>query len=240
MSTNMSPRHSTFDAHILGSHSLHKGPLTSPVPGAETLSDFLWSATEHYRTKALNSGFVQGMVKKSLDPEGFGYYMIQDCIFTFKAKTSFDLAAQRADDVSVKQLLIKKAEDFTAYYQGLFAKWHIKDPSGIELGPECTEYVNHEQDVATHKKSIYFIVAIIPCAKLWPWIGEKIKAKVADFGVYTRWVKENFNPDSSAVEYEKLINAAFDLGIITKEEALNVYEKSMKGEAEFFSSIKVD
>jgi len=59
-----------------------------------------------------------------------------------------------------------------------------------------------------------------------------------DFGVYTKWVRENFNPDpSGAVEYEAWINAADQQGHIVRERALQVYKESMSGEAAFFGSV---
>ncbi|WAR02171.1 hypothetical protein MAR_008729 [Mya arenaria] len=50
-----------------------------------------------------------------------------------------------------------------------------------------------------------------------------------NFGVYTQW--ENFNPDSSGViKYESLIDRTEAQGVINRNEALQVYTKSMMGE----------
>ncbi|XP_052799160.1 uncharacterized protein LOC128230758 [Mya arenaria] len=74
-------------------------------------------------------------------------------------------------------------------------------------------------------------------AKLWPWIGKEIAADTGNFGVYTQW--ENFNPDSSGViKYESLIDRTEAQGVINRNEALQVYTKSMMGEVNFFDSIK--
>jgi len=59
-----------------------------------------------------------------------------------------------------------------------------------------------------------------------------------DFGVYTKWVNENFNPNStSAVKYEALINSEYQAGRIDRETALKVYNSSIAGEAAFFGSV---
>ena len=55
-------------------------------------------------------------------------------------------------------------------------QWHIVDPSGIKLGAACENYVNHERNVATTMDPIYLVVAMIPCVKLWPWLGQQIEA----------------------------------------------------------------
>ena len=56
----------------------------------------------------------------------------------------------------------------------MFEEWHIGDSKGIELGSGCQNYVNNLKDVANKKDPIYLVVAMIPCVKLWPWLGEQI------------------------------------------------------------------
>lgn len=59
------------------------------------------------------------------------------------------------------------------------------------------------------------------------------------FGVYTEWVNDNLDPnDTGAEKYEKLINNAETTGYLDRQQALEVYAKSMEGEAAFFESVK--
>ncbi|KAH3819073.1 uncharacterized protein LOC127831628 [Dreissena polymorpha] len=235
-----SPRSATHLVHHLEAHHFLKPsviPLKTDVP---QLAEYLWAQTTAYQKAALQSGYVQGLKSVALNPEGFGGYMVQDSVFCFKAQGNIDIAVTNATDAILRKFLEARSESYKAYYQSLFDTWHIEDASGIKLGTECTEYVNHEHNVATTMNSIYFVVAMIPCAKLWPWIGQQINAIGGSFGVYDEWVKANFNPDSSGVEkYEKLINTAEQDGHIDRKIALDVYTASMKGEAGFFGSIKV-
>lgn len=56
------------------------------------------------------------------------------------------------------------------------------------------------------------------------------------FGVYTKWVKENFDPNYKGYKlYEIMINTAFTEGTIKKDQALSVFQESMKGEVDFFN-----
>ncbi|WAR02182.1 hypothetical protein MAR_008740 [Mya arenaria] len=93
-----------------------------------------------------------------------------------------------------------------------FRTWHIEDASGVKLGKECADYVNHERDVALTMPSIYTIVSMIPCAK------------------------ENFDPNNHGSDkYETMLNNAAAQGHIDKSQALKVYMNSMIGEVEFFN-----
>jgi len=62
------------------------------------------------------------------------------------------------------------------FAKNLFEQWHIADASGIDLGNACDGYVKHERNVATTMDPIYLVVAMIPRAKVWPWLGRHLKA----------------------------------------------------------------
>lgn len=241
--SRISPRRVTEHAHHLAGSQLalryaKEAALVKEKFGVIPLSEYLWEATTNYRQEAYQSGFIQGLKKISLNPEGFGGYMIQDVAYCYSAKESIDIAANRAKDSDVKTFLQKRSDSYKSYCAELFKTWHIDNPACVSLSQSCKDYVNHEKNVATSYDSIYMIIALIPCAKLWPWLGQQIGAGEGNFGVYTDWVRINLNPDSSGVQkYEKIINDADKTGHITRDLALAVYKGSMKGEADFFSSI---
>lgn len=57
----------------------------------------------------------------------------------------------------------------------LFEKWHINDGKAIGLGEACQEYVKTVAEVAEKDDAYYMLVALIPCGRLWSWIGQKFK-----------------------------------------------------------------
>lgn len=59
----------------------------------------------------------------------------------------------------------------------MLKEWHIEDISGIKLGEACSNYVNHLGNVTNNFEPIYIVAALLPCVKLWPWIGEEIGAE---------------------------------------------------------------
>ena len=80
---------------------------------------------------------------------------------------------------------------------------------------------------------IYTALSLLPCERLWPWIGEQIKGSVNTFGVYKAWIHGSLAGD----DYKKLetfINLHHNY--LDKSKALKVYERCMVGEYEFFNS----
>ncbi|WAR02168.1 hypothetical protein MAR_008726 [Mya arenaria] len=218
MSVGRSPRSATHLVHHLDASPFMVAADVTDAIGVQSpeilLSEYLWQQTQQYHNQALQTGFVQGIRNATLNPESFGGYMLQDSMFCYEASKNIDLAESNATDPIIKQFLQKRFQSYKDYFQSLFNTWHIVDASGIKLDQACTAYIAHEHDVAMNRNS-------------------------GNFGVYTKWVQENFSPDSSGVtKYETLINNAEAQGVINRNEALEVYTKSMMGEVNFFGSIK--
>ncbi|XP_045208400.2 uncharacterized protein LOC123560228 [Mercenaria mercenaria] len=211
--------------------------LENGVVGEE-LSDYLWKQTAKYHQEALVSNYIQGIRAVSLDPTEFGAYNVQDAVYVYWFKESIDIAAVRTTDTALKQFLQNKSKSHDVEYKKAFKAWHINDPNGIHLGSACQNYVNHLVDVAMTMDGNYLVTALIPCARLWPWLGQQIGADSGKFGIYNKWVQENLNPSYTGyTTYEQVINEAFANGTITKEKALQVYGESMMGEVAFFNSV---
>ncbi|XP_052248469.1 uncharacterized protein LOC127856365 [Dreissena polymorpha] len=202
------------------------------------LSEYLWAQTASDRNAALNSAFVQGLKNATLDPEAFGNYMIQDSLFCYAVKNIIDIALKNATDPAVWKFLNATGASYESYYQSMFETWSIANASGVKSGPALSRYLNHELNVATTMDSIYVVVTLIPCAKLWPWLGEQLNVNSSSFGVYDSWVKTNFGYSSEYKTYETLINNAETWGHIDRHRALEAYRGSMSGEADFFNTIK--
>ncbi|KAJ8030300.1 hypothetical protein HOLleu_26669 [Holothuria leucospilota] len=118
----------------------------------------------------------------------------------------------------------------------MFKTWSIGEPKGIYLNPACQAYTDFIARVAVDRDPVYFIVANIPCIRLWPWIGEKFKQSGKSSGLYQKWVDENFDPNSTGYrEWEAYVNNSRHIDVTT---ARAIYHECMKGELGFFGSIK--
>ncbi|KAL3858875.1 hypothetical protein ACJMK2_009124 [Sinanodonta woodiana] len=243
MSARKSPRHAGLFAHKLAESALctdlaSRACQVKVKAKVEPLSVYLWNSSKDQQQKALKSKFIHGLQNGTLDPTDFGGYMVQDSVYCFHSKESIDTAAGKATDPGLKDFLEKRSASYTKYYQELFTSWHIRDPAGIDLSKACAEYAALEKEVAETMISLYLIVALIPCAKLWPWLGQQISTPPKKFGVYESWVNTNLDPNYDGYKkLDKIIDDAFLVGAIDKNEAVRVYNGCMTGEANFFNSV---
>ncbi|KAK3588332.1 hypothetical protein CHS0354_020955 [Potamilus streckersoni] len=77
------------------------------------------------------------------------------------------------------------------YYKSLFQVWHIGDPSGIALNDACADYIGQLKNVAVNMSPLYFVVTLIPCARLWPWLGKEISGQPRSINISSTiwWLK---------------------------------------------------
>ena len=213
-----------------------------PIAEGQKLSDYLWTQTAKYQNQALNTNLIKGMKEKCLDPSEFGAYMLDDIIYLYENSKNWAIAGARAaeNNVTLQTFLEAEAESWKGYWEDYQEAWHIASADGIKMREAVANYVTHIRNVAENEElaPAYTIVALTPCAKLWPWIGGQIGSGINNFGVYTSWVESNFNPNSTGyLEYEAHVQWAHEQNIVTADKSLEIFSASMQNEVSFFNSV---
>ncbi|CAC5397942.1 unnamed protein product [Mytilus coruscus] len=209
--------------------------LLSPVVylTENKFSEWLWHETRSSRMKSLNSSFVQGVKDGTLHPTYFGRYLIQDAVFCLEFSKALEVAATKSGG-RLKIFLENEVKVYKSFGEGILNDWYVQNASAVKVGPECQGFIDHLLNVSLNEDPIYIVVASIPCERLWPWLG------LHQFGPYKDWVMTYFSPAYAGYhKFEAIANAAYVKGKLTKDKALQIYTKSMEGEAAFFNSIPV-
>ncbi|KAL5259970.1 hypothetical protein ACHWQZ_G010178 [Mnemiopsis leidyi] len=210
------------------------------IEEGQSLENYLWEQTGDTRLRALSSNLIFGMREKCLDPSQFGGYMVDDTVYCYEGSESLGIAAKRSsDNVTLQNFLESEAKSWFGYWEWLNEIWHIKNPEGVRIGKEATAYMNHIRNVAENEIPVYTILALTPCARLWPWLGQKIGSGTRNFGLYTSWVETNLVPGSTGyIDYQEHVQWAYEAGLVTVEKALEIYTTSMQYEVDFFNSVE--
>ena len=210
------------------------------IEEGQTLENYLWEQTKEIRQQALNANLIYGMKEKCLDPSEFGGYMVDDTVYCYEGSKSLKIAGQRSgDNVTLQNFLELESLSWFGYWEWLNEIWHIDNPEGVRLGEEASAYMNHIRNVAENEMPVYTILALTPCARLWPWLGQQLGSGTNNFGLYTSWVETNLVPGSTGyMEYQEHVQWAYEEGLVTVERALEIYTTSMQFEVEFFNSVE--
>ncbi len=226
MKTALSPRRLT---HSLSSVDM---PVSEPS-AAPALAAQLWNKSQDLAHAALESDYIQGIKNGTLDPNYYGQYSVQDVSYCYHGLDDWRTAAARATHPKVKAFAEVRVKSWSKYVQETYSAWHIQDPSAVALSAATKAYVEVESDVAQNFESIYTVVIMTPCDRLWSWLAKQLETNAVPTNLYSFWVKENLN-DSGALHLENTIDA--NASLLDEEKALKIFRRAMLGEVNCFRS----
>lgn len=251
--------------------------------GSQVLGDLLWQyvMNKNYPDNAYNTTFIQGIQDVNLRPNNYGAYTIQDAVYLLRASEYFRILNTRANhektneaakpptekdndliawyqDLSV--FAHNRADSYFSYWQDMSKVWNIKNPDEIKLDAAVTAYLHLQRDVFKSKKLnlIHSLIVMIPCERLWPWLGRKADGVMKDvYGdartdtLYYFWIKNNarlsaIETDPYVGKIETKVNQLFKQLLSPEEQAVNIpiaekiYELATLGEVNFFTSANSD
>ncbi|OWF39785.1 uncharacterized protein LOC110464623 [Mizuhopecten yessoensis] len=194
--------------------------------------DFLWNGSEKQWKQALSTPFVQGVKDGSLDAIEFVRYVVQDSIYLQKMYEVIKKAASKAEEGAMKDFLKLVTTKFKGHYEAAFNRLHINNSSAIKLDSACQAYIDFVENAAQNMDTIYFLVSMSPCLKLWAWLGTQIGT---NHGAYNQWVASNFVSGSTLAGIIEFIDKEGEKFDRTK--AMEVFKTGMEHEINFFNSV---
>ncbi|MEM8930063.1 MAG: TenA family transcriptional regulator [Acidobacteriota bacterium] len=195
------------------------------------MSARLWERSLDLARAALDSDYIQGIRKGTLDPEAYGQYSVQDVAYCHRGLDDWRRVATRASHASVRSFAEARVKSWQSYVEETYAAWHITDPAAVRLCDAAQAYADFESEVATSYEPIYAVVVMTPCDRLWSWLARQLRADATASNLYRFWIEEN-RDDSGAVHLEQAIDANAEL--LDEDTASKVFRRAMRGELDFF------
>ncbi|MBW4672456.1 MAG: hypothetical protein KME60_34830 [Cyanomargarita calcarea GSE-NOS-MK-12-04C] len=165
------------------------------------LSEIMWEKALPIAEQALQTCHIQGIKYGDLDPNKYGNYTVQDAIYCYQATEQYRKLAETTPDQQIKIFAEKQVNSYEQYTKNLFDQWCIADPNGINLSPDLKKYIDYKSEVLDKYKSLYFIVANIPCLRIWWWLANQLQCRtVGPANLYSFWIKDNLSPSYNNLE----------------------------------------
>ncbi|XP_066284163.1 uncharacterized protein [Branchiostoma lanceolatum] len=201
----------------------------------DTLTDLLWKENSDLADAAWKTKYIQGIASGTLDPRNFGNYTVQDAAYCSANTDNLKFLMDKTGNESLKTFFESQYEEFRNETESLYNQWSLK-PGGSDLGAAAKWYVDVEYKVAHEEDPLYYLVAMIPCYRLWPYLANKMQAEGDDkaSNIYKFWIEE-YGSFKSAEGVESEVNKASAL--IDHQKASQIYHSCMVGEVNFFRSV---
>jgi len=224
-------------------------------PGAEasgdesrSLSHLLWNDERvvELAQACLTNGFVAGMAKGTLPKKRFAGYVAQDKFFLEAFAKAYTLALTklpREDATGAREFadLVRGVMDELKLHAGYAAKWGV-DMSTVVPVAATQAYVDFLNDVANTKDVVACAAAMVPCMRLYSFLGESLVAQRGTAGPYAEWIDTYSDPGFGelATTLEALLDryaSRLEGGYEKRmDEIRQLYVRAMELELAFFSA----
>ncbi|WP_088890820.1 TenA family protein [Leptolyngbya ohadii] len=196
----------------------------------------LWEANQDLAIACLNNAFVQGIGDGSLPKSKFAYYVGQDAFFLEAFARAYSIAAAKAPDWQGFGIFHNLAEGVLQelqLHQNYATQWGV-NLQDVEPGATTRRYTDFLLATAWSQDVGVTTAAMLPCMKLYAFLGQKLAANGIPDHAYSDWIRTY-----SSNEFEPLADqlaALADRYTADSELVRSTYRYAMQCELDFFQA----
>ena len=190
--------------------------------------------SEQALIQAMESKFIQGMVKGKLNPDMFSAFELQDAVYLSKAR---DILASTANQIvstrpAFASMYNVQASKYDQHYQQLLKKKNMVDVKSVLLSPITRQHVEYLAKLSATDPR-FLAIGVLPCSQFWRTISERLIAQVDPSSEYKGWFEGNLRAPDYESELEKFINKKIEEGVLKEKEIMDAYFEGMENEKNF-------
>ena len=201
-----------------------------------SLAEELWHENQDLAIGCLENAFVQGIGDGTLPKPKFAYYVGQDAFFLEAFARAYSIAAAKAPDWNGFRVFHALAEGVLQelqLHESYAATWEVNLKT-VEPGATTRRYTDFLLATAWSQEVGVTTAAMLPCMKLYAFLGKKLAQAGIPEHTYTDWIRtyssEEFTP--LAAQLADLANQHATLTPIVR----STYRYAMQCELAFFEA----
>ncbi|GAB4462761.1 MAG: hypothetical protein OHK0037_14200 [Elainellaceae cyanobacterium] len=200
------------------------------------LAETLWQENQDLAIACLQHPFVQGIGDGSLDKAKFSGYVGQDAFFLEAFARAYSIAAAKAPDWQGFQVFHELAGGVLhelTLHEGYAAQWGV-DLRSVQPGAATRRYTDFLLATAWSQTVGVTAVAMLPCMKLYAFLGQELAKSGIPTHAYTDWIRTY-----SSAEFEPLTVQLADLSeqyAALSPLVQSTYRYAMQCELDFFQA----
>ncbi|XP_047442923.1 uncharacterized protein LOC125009230 [Mugil cephalus] len=202
------------------------------VCGAD-IYDRLWTNNLDIAKRTLEVPFLQDMQLGDLQADYYVSFTIQDVAYLVKVTEMLKQMCQKVKEPEdIHQFMLERFNSYNKYAEETLKLFNLKSVSDINLTSAMKKYLSDYTSIMNDKDPIYFVVALLPFARLWLWLANHLKETPCN--AYFTWKKQN-----SQGHPEKHYKALLNKYLTTADQitqANSIFRQQMQNEHEFFAS----
>ncbi len=164
-------------------------------------ADSLWQADRDLAEACLRHPFVLGLADGALPAARYRAYVAQDAFFLGAFREAYGLAGARAADAAGRALYAELAAGVDAelaLHRGQAERLGL-DLAAVTPTDATLAYVEFLLATAALRPEPYTAAAMLPCLRLYAWLGESLAPKLDPRSPYADWVRTYADPGFGAL-----------------------------------------
>jgi len=200
------------------------------------LHESLWNENQKTAQACLECDFVSQLGKGTLDENVFKSYVAQDAFFLRSFLRAYAIAAAKSESLI----------HVMAYHElmgGVLDELRLHANYATDLGinlekiepyEETLSYTEFLKTTAWEKEINEITAAMVPCMKLYAWLGQQLQPNAKPDNPYQNWINTYASEDfqNLATHLEKLLDEVAEETDAVKQ----AYQKAMQCELDFFNA----
>ncbi|XP_027006962.1 uncharacterized protein LOC113645516 [Tachysurus fulvidraco] len=192
----------------------------------------LWTESMDIADKTLHVDFMQQMQKNSLQAERYVHFTLQDINYLVQVTDMLKTMSKKVNKPKdISDFLIARYKSYNSFLDTLLLQYFFKVTPFIKPTPAMVKYMASYRETMA-KDPIYFVVGLLPCARLWKWLANN--ADIPKTNVYYTWKVDNMDGHP-----EKHYKALLNKYLTTPEQISNataLFRMQMQNEHDFFAT----
>ncbi|XP_062517939.1 uncharacterized protein LOC134193153 isoform X3 [Corticium candelabrum] len=140
-------------------------------------ADNLFTSCLDLAIRALDTDFIQGIKTGTLDPTVYKDYATQDAVYVYSGASllsSLITVCKHENLEDLEMFASAELELWSDVATNMLTQWHITDPSNVVLNSAAAGYKNFMEKAFLTLPPYNAIIALLPCNRLWNWLGEQL------------------------------------------------------------------
>ncbi|XP_023657898.2 uncharacterized protein [Paramormyrops kingsleyae] len=197
-----------------------------------SLYEDLWKMNFNIVKDTLQTKFLQRMQDGSLPAELYLTFIVQDLYYLRNVTDMLQkMSMKEGMPQDLRLFFENRFKSYQAYTNSLFNMYALENQTIIHPQPAIVSYVNTYHEVMQGYEPIYFAVALLPCARLWAYLGQNLS--ITQKNAYYSFKRDNDGHDPSK-HFKSLLDG--HQRKIDKHLANSIFRKQMENEKSFFQS----
>ena len=200
------------------------------------LHESLWQQNTDITQRCLDHSFVRGLADGTLDRDVFRRYVAQDAFFLRAFLRAYALAAAKSEDWQQARIfhdLMAGVLDELKLHESYAARLDI-DLADVEPFTATSAYTDFLLRVAWHNSLAEIIAAMVPCQRLYTYLGAELSASLRPQHPYEEWITTYSRNEFK--ELCSLLEALLDKVASDSPDVRHAYRYAMRCELNFFSA----